>query len=539
MPADPHPNKLTLGPLLGVEGDYRYSVCFLIEGKHSKTDIVLSLNYEDGKREVKYEYSEKLRSCYFYRYSFTVPKNKDIYHISYHLTLGKNKLASTHGIKNWTFQVPGSEKHPKVAFMSCNGDSSSDPSSVDHRDKYAMWSRFMDIHNKEYIKFNAMIMSGDQVYADALWKKVPYFRDNGLDKCTDRRFLNHKMTKADEAKFCDQLTEFYEELYIKSWSSDKSLSEALASVPSIMMWDDHDIFDGYGSHKPELQKTKLFKNIFKVAKKYFELLQIRSSKNHALMNIDLSYNSRFTFRTYEFVVLDNRSKRTREVIMEPEQYKEIEASFVSKGLKSRKGALKDQAVLCFVIPVPIGHLNYSKRAESLMKWYRKNRFRKSLNDDGIDHWDHKLHVKEHKVLLDMMMRIGKSQNPKYLLAISGDVHSAGAANVYRNENTINQYISSPMAHKTAGWLQQRIMNWMSSEVTQIADYNITIKNYGATDLRTIYSRNFGYLYKKRGGPLTGYLETEEPLMDGKELKKKLKLFIDKKLVKEQESREIA
>lgn len=531
------PPKLTLGPLLGVEDDYRYSICFLLVGEYDKNELLLTLSYDDEDKEVKYEYSKKLRSCYFYRYSFIAPKNENFYDITYKISLSSNALASVHGIDKWTFQVPGSEKHPKIAFMSCNGDSSSNLDSTNIDRRYAMWSRFMEIQKDEYVKFNAMIMSGDQVYADTIWNVVPYFRENNLHRGTNKRFLNHKMTLAAESEFCDQLADFYENLYINSWSADSNLSKALATVPSIMMWDDHDIFDGYGSHNSKLQETQLFSNIFKVAKTYFELLQIRSSKNRALMNIELSYNSRFTFRTYDFVVLDNRSKRTQEKIMDSEQYEEIENSFIVEGIKKRRGALKGHNVLCFVIPVPIGHLNYSKRAESLIKWLWRNRFRKSYNDDGIDHWDHKNHFKEHKKLLDMMMRIGRAQNPKYLLAISGDVHSAGAANIYRNENTINQYISSPMAHKTAGWFQQRILDWMSSEETSIDDYEITIMNYGATDLRTIYSRNFGYLYKKKA--LTGYLVTEKPLLGDKELKKKLKLFIDKNKAKSTDYKDLA
>jgi len=531
MTASPIPTILTLGPLLGIEDDYRYTVCFLLSGNHSKDEMLLHLKYNDAMIEVEYEYSKKLRSCYFYRYTFIVPKNKKTYPVIYNIAIGKQNLTSVHDAKEWTFHVPGEEKHPKIAFMSCNGDSSHKPKKHPDPNKYLMWSKYMELHNTEYVKFNAMIMSGDQVYADTLWNVVPYFKDNKLHRGSDDRFLSHTMSDKDEDQFCSQLSDYYENLYIKSWTYDENMSEALASIPSIMMWDDHDIFDGYGSHSPELQNTKLFKTIFKVAKTYFELLQIRSKKNQALLDIDLSYNSRFTFRNYDIVVLDNRTKRTQGMIMHPNQYKEIEDSFTKRGLKKRKGALKDQNVICFVIPVPIGHLNYSKRAERMMQWFFRKKFRKSFNDDGIDHWDHKKHETEHKKLLDMIMNIAMSCNPKYVLAISGDVHSAGAANIYRNEYTINQYISSPMAHKTAGWFGQLFLDWLSSKESQVDDYEIKLMYYGPTYLKTIYSRNFGYLYKKRGGPLTGYLETEKPLMDGEDLKKKLKLFIDKEKVK--------
>jgi PhoD related phosphatase len=36
------------------------------------------------------------------------------------------------------------------------------------------------------------------------------------------------------------------------------VAEALASIPSVNMWDDHDIIDGYGSYPNDMQNTDLF-----------------------------------------------------------------------------------------------------------------------------------------------------------------------------------------------------------------------------------------------------------------------------------------
>jgi len=76
----------------------------------------------------------------------------------------------------------------------------------------------------------------------------------------------------------NQIDRFYDELYIKRWSN-KSMSLIFASIPSVMMWDDHDIFDGWGSYPEDIQKCDVYKNIFSVAKKYFENFQIRTIHN--------------------------------------------------------------------------------------------------------------------------------------------------------------------------------------------------------------------------------------------------------------------
>lgn len=519
------PKTLTLGPLLGLEGNYKYTVCFLLDSNCDKEVLLLKLSFADLNVSLQYEHKEKLLNHYFYRYSVIVPPQKVAYEVSYTVGYKEMNLSDKSKSSKWFFTVPGSDEQPKIGYTSCNGDSAFKKRET-QSGQYEMWSRLIKEHKSDDVKFNALVMSGDQVYADSLWKDVPYFEKHNLHKGTDQRFLDHIMSDKDEAEFVEQLEYFYEQLYIRSWSTDKNMALGLASIPSIMMWDDHDIFDGYGSHSTALQETKLFNVIYKVAKRYFELFQIRSSKNTSLLDIKVSYSSRFSFRNYEFVVLDNRSNRTRKRIMHPSEYIELVSNFKKSKPKTLTGNLEGQNVLCFVIPVPIGHLDYSSRAERWMRRIFRNRFRSSCNDDGIDHWDHNNHKSEHKMLLDTILTIGRMCLPKYVVVLSGDVHSAGAANVSKEECTINQYISSAIVHKPASRLQQLVMDWLSLGKSKVENYHIELKNYGKNKVKTIYSRNFGYLYKKERQGLKGYLVTEDLSPQDDHLSKNLKLFID-------------
>ncbi|MBK9589351.1 MAG: hypothetical protein IPO50_12765 [Sphingomonadales bacterium] len=55
-----------------------------------------------------------------------------------------------------------------------------------------------------------------------------------------------------------------------------------------------------------------------------------------------------------------------------------------------------------------------------MKWLFRSDFRRSLNDDGLDHWDHHYHDAEQKRLIDLMYRLWRRAfNPKYVHIISG------------------------------------------------------------------------------------------------------------------------
>lgn len=513
---------LSLGPLLGLEGNYNYSICFLSPIFYHKEDLNLVLNSVtpnnaaeiDFSKSVKFEYSKKLNTNYFYRFSFEVPANEQSYIVNYTIQFKRQllKSPSPSSIAIWNFHVPGNADIPTIAFMSCNGTSNKKV-EPDEADRYNMWSNFFGTHTDSNSMFNALIMGGDQIYADTLWSEVSYFKEHNLHKGRDSRFLKHHMEADQEDILTSQLESYYETLYINSWSSNIDMANALASIPSIMMWDDHDIFDGYGSHKPELQGTKLFKIIFKVAKKYFELLQLRGAPSNINLGLKNNLSYGFSFRNYEIVVLDNRSNRTRNNIMLPQHYSELSTSLNQKGLPINNNKLDENKTLCFVIPVPVAHLNYSLRAQRWMRRYARNRFRSSFNDDGIDHWDHDKHTKEHKQLLDTIIDIGMATSPKYVLIVSGDVHSAGASNVTKQVLseifTINQYISSAIVHKPVSKLKQYILDKFSSNESKVSDYNIKLKHYGPTKRKTFYSRNFAYFNRTNGTLMT------EDLIDNK------------------------
>ncbi|MFJ3372918.1 hypothetical protein [Pseudomonas sp. NPDC086251] len=57
--------------------------------------------------------------------------------------------------------------------------------------------------------------------------------------------------------------------------------DAIARIPTVMMWDDHDIFDGWGSYSPAMQHCELFKVMMRHARKAFWVFQMQ----HALADL--------------------------------------------------------------------------------------------------------------------------------------------------------------------------------------------------------------------------------------------------------------
>ena len=113
--------------------------------------------------------------------------------------------------------------------------------------------------------------------------------------------------------------------YVERWSQAEP-ARILAQVPSIMMWDDHDIFDGWGSYEAELQQCDVYKGIFAIAREYFALyqLQLGRDETHPLsIKAQQAFSLGAEIGGLTLVALDMRSERTKSQVISPESWKAI------------------------------------------------------------------------------------------------------------------------------------------------------------------------------------------------------------------------
>jgi hypothetical protein len=75
------------------------------------------------------------------------------------------------------------------------------------------------------------------------------------------------------AGMADGAEDYYLRRYAKVWSQPE-VAPTLAAVPSVMMWDDHDVFDGWGSWPEDRQECAVFRGIGAVAREQFALFQL-------------------------------------------------------------------------------------------------------------------------------------------------------------------------------------------------------------------------------------------------------------------------
>src|SRR5262249_45190789 len=159
-------------------------------------------------------------------------------------------------------------------FFSCNGVSSA-KLFAKVPDLNALWRQMLGKHRQALAApqmdlpggYHLLVGGGDQIYADSLWETVPELRAH--QEMTREERIKAKTPKGFEAKMVGA----YVRLYAQRWSQAEPAA-CLARIPSFFTWDDHDIFDGWGSYEPALQSSPFFQAVFSAANKTYTAFQL-------------------------------------------------------------------------------------------------------------------------------------------------------------------------------------------------------------------------------------------------------------------------
>ncbi|KAK6334087.1 hypothetical protein TWF696_002589 [Orbilia brochopaga] len=129
-----------------------------------------------------------------------------------------------------------------------------------------MWKDVMQKHI-EVGGFHCQIGTGNQVYADRMWKEIPLLKD-WLD-------IKGKEIRKDApwtARHEEDVQHAYFHYYTSTFDQPH-IREAWAQIPHICQIDSHDIFDGFGSYPEYMQFSNMFKNIGRIALDWYLLFQ--------------------------------------------------------------------------------------------------------------------------------------------------------------------------------------------------------------------------------------------------------------------------
>lgn len=527
---------LTLGPVLsfrGIGDDKRWKVTALIGVPADTQAPTLRL---DGKAGEAPQLLHTHGKESFYRYDLSTALQPEETRVRFGFEEGAA----------WSFTVPAQGQAPRMAYVSCNGYA--DPSAMRKLvgPANAVWQDLLANHDRELRprsypldkeqrwhesriqqqglqRFHLLLMGGDQIYLDSIWEDLPDLKK--WVTLSRQKQLEFEVDKDLETSIAN----YYFTLYSKRWlpdtrapwseqPADGDCADAMARIPTVMMWDDHDIFDGWGSYSCEMQHCPLFQTLFRHARQAFWLFQMQHALadlppllelsddadaaiarkdplfapqnwqaclQHDVLALPLLDNQPgFSFAhqlgPVSLLVADLRSERSRTQIMGADSWRALQSWCAALA-----GSRADEELLCqhllLMSSVPVIHPKLSL-AESTLDLFGSDDVLDSNADDIRDHWSHDDHEGERKRLLETLSAVAEQHRLRVSI-LSGDVHVAAWGSVYRSDVAatsgwaqIQQFTSSAVVHPSlSGVLEKLYLHFLNTAATRVQTIDIHYK----------------------------------------------------------------
>ena len=347
--------------------------------------------------------------------------------------------------------IPGIAQSPRISFFSCNGVQ--DPRKwTSQPEMEVLWERMRERHVKAPAAdgsggpYHVLIGGGDQIYADSVWLKVPELEKLDTWKKREKAKASASLTRNLERHYGDLYARWH-----KSWFADLH-----SRVPGLYIWDDHDIFDGFGSYSDALQGCPVYQSIFAQARSAFSLFQLGGGNPCGGPCVDPTgshFMQTFSFdESLDILILDLRAERTSKQVMSQAQWKAI-----GTYLSERAARTASAAHLLVVSSIPLVYLNFSS-AEAFADWLP---WRQDLEDDLRDQWESAAHQEERARLIMTLLDHAKATSTR-VSVLSGDVHVGARARITstrpahllpgETESVIHQLTSSAIVYPAPGAL---------------------------------------------------------------------------------------
>ena len=377
--------------------------------------------------------------------------------------------------KSYQFHVPAIHQPAKWMFFSCNGyQTKADKKAVGGIQP--LWQYFNNkLHKSE--PFHLMVGGGDQIYCDGIvgdevggdddYGKTGVFAVPSIKKWLAIPDDKDRLSRPFSEEMAREVTEFYLSHYCRHFS-EPEFSDALAQVPSLMSWDDHDIFDGFGSHYPELNDSPVIQGIFQVALQFYLIFQQQASTaktGPADLFGKNSYNFLRLIDDGEVAILgvDTRSERKPDQVVSPETWQEI-----FERLATLPANCKHLMVM-FSVPMVYPSMRAFEKVleygdkNRLVGWFleklpgmKNQQLRQwELKDDTGDHWGSEAHLEERRQVIEKLQSFARTLDVRVSF-LGGDVQVGGFGKIMRDPDTIpdahdphvmSQVISSGIGNK--------------------------------------------------------------------------------------------
>ncbi|MCH9705626.1 MAG: alkaline phosphatase family protein [Proteobacteria bacterium] len=306
---------------------------------------------------------------------------------------------------------------------------------------------------RENAALEFLIAGGDQAYCDGC---------NSLNiwKYLEKTIKNHKKNGT-RLPNREEMISWYRNMYKGYWGFP-TLKSIYGQYPTYMIWDDHEIRDGWGSHKLEGADKEINEVLFEKWDEYIDektalilindmceaAKQVYKEYQHShnpLSDDDNIYDYTFTANASLFYVLDGRGQRN----FDREKYKILGEAQMKRFHKKVNDLDPQKTKFLFVVSaVPVIHAK-QMLANNAEGWLAD---KANITDDLRDSWEHPIHNDERRELLDILFA---AANKGIMVCIlSGDVHTTAMFKMERAGKKIHQLTSSAITYNTP-----RMLSW--------------------------------------------------------------------------------
>lgn len=421
---------------------------------------------------------------------------RSLWRYDFKLELGDHERVVAYGVgePRQRIHLPALRGPLRIAFTACNG-SEGERTGQSRPGRNDLWRKLDREHARA--PFHLILHGGDQLYADSVWDEVEELA--AWRKLPSGQRLAAPFTETMARKVGD----YYFNRYCWLWEQPE-LEPLLPAVPSLMMWDDHDIFDGFGSHDPQWQACAVFQGIYAAARECFAQFQLVARPDalpaHGFTDPDGAQFG-WSYRLLDGIGVlapDLRSERTVQQIM---------GERGRAALPAMLDSLADCRHVLLVSTVPLlnEHEPLLERIYEALPGYQYFQL------DVRDQWRSIHHRDEWLDLLGRLFAFSEGSGAR-VTALSGEIHLGALAMASCRGREIWQLTSSGIVHPPPSWWMVAFLDWLSTgPAEEVAPgLEVRISKIPGHDKRFLGERNWLALeLSPAGGPIVATWHTRE------------------------------
>jgi len=313
----------------------------------------------------------------------------------------------------------------RIGYVSCNGQEHGDRERDDD-ERNALWHRLAGHHEQR--PFHLLLHGGDQIYADEMLDTHPALQ--AWRDATGDTDCGAGDVEAVRERLAAYLLQRYVELYAQA-----APGWMLARVPSLCMWDDHDICDGWGSLPAEALDAPVARAVFNVARTMFRVFQLGVGPDEAApLCLDASGTSltwALDLPGVSIVAPDLRSERRPERVMGA-----VGERAFDQALARAQGP---RVLVMSSVPALGPRLSWVERALQLTPQMEE------YEDDLRDQWQSRAHRGEWRAFLQRLLR-AHEQGDASVTLLSGEIHLATRGTMDAAAGPVHQLVASGITH---------------------------------------------------------------------------------------------